>query len=187
MSQIKLHEEQAYVFETARELGYEPKIVSHERPTISCVEKLDLLKENPKFSEWTLDQMIKVLYFTRNHQPFIGLITPELGKNVRQHEIFPRVLGISKTESRKYWVDPKSVPSEMSWGTCTPFPLESSFGTEISDLIVIDHPPIRDKLVDISIGGSTKEMFKTSMHLQYGAIYEILRKTFTDRVHLFTR
>ena len=181
-----LHEEQKYVFEIARELGYELKLIRHERPTISCAEKLDLLKENSNFLDWTLDRMIKALYFSRDGYPFIGVITPEFGRNVKPKDIFPRDL-ISRGKAERYWVDSKHTPTGMSWGTCTPFPLVSSIGKgrEISDLIIIDHPPINDKLVDISIGGTEKEMFEISMHLPYRTIYEILTQQFGNRIHLY--
>ena len=54
----ELHPEQSYVFEIARELGIEPKILPHERPTISCSEKLDLLKEDSQFKSWTLARIV---------------------------------------------------------------------------------------------------------------------------------
>ena len=186
MPHTKLHEEQRYVFEIAEELRIKPELVYHERPTISCSEKLDLLKENSDFKDWTLDRIVKALYFNRNGLPFIGVITPEFGINIKPKEIFPKVLKISRGKAERYWVNPKHVPKGMSWGTCSPFPLVSSVGTEISDLIFLNHSTIRDKLVDISVGGSGKEMFETSMHLPYGAIYEILRKQFGDRIHILT-
>ena len=92
---------------------------------------------------------------------------------------------MSRREAKRYWVDPKHLPTGMSWGTCTPFPLVSSIGGEISDLVIIDYPPINNKLVDISIGGTEKEMFETSMHLPYRKIYEILTQKFENRIHLY--
>ena len=186
MPHTKLHEGQRYVFEIGKALGYELNLIHHKRPTISCVEKLDLLKENSDFENWTLDRIVKALYFNRNGLPFIGVITPEFGINIKPKEIFPRALEISRGTAERYWIDPNHVPKGMNWGTCTPFPLVSSMSTEISDLIFLDHSPIRNKLVDISVGGSSKEMFETSMHLPYGAIYEILKKQFGDRVHILT-
>lgn len=178
-----LHEEQQYVFEIAKKLGIEPKLIYHERPTISCSEKLDLLKENSRFKNWTLDRIVKAVYFQKNNHPFIGVVTPEFGTNIRPREIFPGPLGISKSKAEKYWVDPNRVPKGMSWGTCTPFPLSSTMDSEISDIIFINFPSINDQLVDISIGGINKESFVTSMHLPYLGIYQILKKQFGERVH----
>ena len=182
-----LHEEQKYVFEIARELGVELSLVHHKRPTISCEEKLELLKEEnlEEFSDWTIDRIVKSLYFHSNSNPYVGIITPEFGRTVKARDILSKTLKISRGKAEKYWVDPNHVPNGMSWGTCTPFPLTSSFGKEISDLIFLDYHPIKNKLVNISVGGTDKKSFVTSMHLPYGAIYEILRKQFGERVHIF--
>ena len=181
-----LHKEQKYIFEIGESLGYDLRLIHHERPTISCIEKLDLLKENPDFSSWTLDRIVKALYFSRNGLPFLGVITPEFGINVKPKEIFSKALKMSKGKAERYWINPNSVPNGMTWGTCTPFPLISSVGKEISNLIFVEHLPINDKLVDVSVGGTSEEMFRTSMHLPYTAIYEILKRKFGERVSIFT-
>ena len=179
-----LHKEQEYISRIGKILGYEPRLLHHERPTISCAEKLDLLKENPGFADWTLDRIVKALYFSRNGSLMVGVIIPELEKNVKPKDIFPEALGISKSIAERYWVSQTKVPNGMCWGTCTPFPLSSSMGTEISDIIFLEHKSIRNKLVDISIGGTGKEMFQESMHIPYIAIYEILKEQFWDKIHL---
>ncbi len=180
-----LHKKQSYVSEIAEELEIELKILYHQRPTISCGEKLGLLRENSQFKDWTLDRIVKALYFHRNNQSYIGFITPEFGGNVEPKEIFPEVLKISRSGAERYWINPSHVPMGMSWGTCTPFPLPFSVGGEIRDIIILDYPQINDKLVDISIGGTGIESFKTSMHLPYKSIYEILSRKFGDRIHLY--
>ncbi len=183
-----LQGEQRYVFEIARELGVELSLIYHKRPTISCEEKLELLKEenSEEFSTWTSDRIVKSLYFHSNSDPYVGVITPEFGRNVKAKDVLSKTLKISRGKAEKYWVDPNHVPNGMSWGTCTPFPLASSIGTEISDLIFLDYPPIKNKLVNISVGGTDKRSFITSMHLPYGSIYDILKKQFQDRVHILT-
>jgi len=183
---LHLHPEQNYVFGIAKELGVELKILHLSRPTISCAEKLDLLKENSDFKDWTLDRIVKALYFSRNSSPFIGVITPEFERNVIPKGIFPKTLEMSRGRAERYWINPEKVPKGMIWGTCSPFPFTSSVGTEISDLIFLDHSPIRDRLVDISVGGSSKEMFQTSMHISYIAIYEILKQQFGNRIHFYS-
>src|SRR3989304_4895344 len=110
MPHTKLHEEQKYVFEIGKALGYELKLIHHERPTISCAEKLDLLKENSDFKDWTLDRIVKALYFSRNSLPFIGVITPEFGVNIKPREILPKVLKISNGKAERYWINPEKVP-----------------------------------------------------------------------------
>ena len=182
-----LHPEQGYVFEIARELGVTLKILQHAKPTASCQEKLNLLQENSDFKDWTLNMIVKALYFHRNGGPLIGIITPELNRNPNPREIFPKLLGISKSKAEKYWAKPDRVPKGMMIGTCSPFPLASSMGSEISDLIVTSPQSIDDKLVDISVGGLDEISFRTSMHLPYGAIYQILKRQFGERVHLYTQ
>lgn len=179
-----MNEEQSYVFEIAKNLGYEPKLIHHKRPTVSCAEKLDLLKEDFEFIDWTLDRIVKALYFSRDSLPFVGVITPEFEKNVKPKDIFPKPLGMSRTNAERYWINPEKTPSGMIWGTCSPFPFVHSVGTEISDIIFLDHQPVKNKLVNISIGGFSKERFKTSMHLPYISIYEILKKQFGERIHI---
>ena len=183
MSYTGLHPEQEYVFEIAKGLGIVPRILNHTRPTVSCAEKLELLKEESpaEYYDWTLDRIVKTLYLGENgsgNGKLIGIITPEIGK-IKQHEILSSILGISKTQARNYWVSTNRVPRGMSFGTCTPFPLESTVGSEISHLIVMDHDSTkRDREVNISVGGVEKEAFTTSMHLPYRAIYSILLRKF---------
>ena len=183
-----LHIEQSYVFEIAGALGIEVKILPpHRIPTTSCKEKLNLLQEDPSFKDWTLDRIVKALYFSRNGLPFIGVITPEFNKNIEPKDIFPVPLKMSRGRAENYRIDRSRVPNGMKWGTCAPFPLESSMGTEISDLIVISYSSIDDKLVDISVGGTDEKSFRTSIHLPYGAIYQILKRKFPNNVHLYTK
>jgi hypothetical protein len=183
----KLHEEQDYIFEISNEKGIDLKIVYHTKPTISCEEKLLLLKEeNPEFKNWTLERIVKALYFSRNNDPYIGVITPEFKKLINPKEIFPIALGMSRGKAERYWINPKKVPKGMCWGTCTPFPLESSISeNEIERIIFLDYPEIREKTVNISVGGDTKEAFQTSIHLPYISIYEILKEKFPDYVYSF--
>ena len=187
----ELHPEQSYVFEIARELEVTPRILSHTKPTISCAEKLDLLKhESPnEFSTWTLDRIVKALYFSRKDWPFYAVITPEFGRNIDQREIFPRVLWMPPSSAEKYELSPKHTPPGMTWGTCTPFPLESNIATErgkIAGFLIVDYKPIWNEEVNISIGGPEKTGLRTSMHLPYWAIPEILKRQFgEDRVRLF--
>ena len=185
MSHSMLHTEQEYVPRIAKRLGIETRILHHESPTNTCDEKLDLLKQDHRYTEWTIDRMIKALYFTNNGQPFIGIITPESRTRIKQKNIFSKTLGISRTQAEDYYLNSQKVPKGMKVGTCTPFPLTSSIGTEIRSLIVVDVPGLRGKLVDISIGGEDKESQMRSMHLPYEGIYEILKRQFKDKVHLY--
>src|SRR3989344_5405128 len=125
MPHRELHPEQSYVFEIAEKLGIGMKILpTHRIPTTSCQEKLNLLRENPSFKDWILDRIVKALYFQKNGSTLIGIITPELDRNPNQKQIFPRVLGMSKSKAERYWPRTDRVPTGMIYGTCRPFPLE---------------------------------------------------------------
>ena len=193
MSYTGLHPEQQYVFEIAKGLGIVPRILNHTRPTVSCAEKLELLKEESpaEYYDWTLDRIVKTLYLGENgsgNGKLIGIITPEIGK-IKQHEILSSILGISKTQARNYLVSTNRVPRGMSFGTCTPFPLESNIATErgkIAGFLIVDYKPIWNEDVNISIGGPEKTGLRTSMHLPYWVIPEILKRQFgEDRMRLF--
>ena len=72
----------------------------------------------------------------------------------------------------------------MEVGTCTPFVPEDSM--KFVDYIFIQQEDKLDSLdVDISIGGTDKEAHKLSMHLPYGAIFEILKERFDGKIHKF--
>lgn len=182
-----LHQEQKYILEIGKELKVNTKILHHKRPTISCEEKLELLKEKSKFSDWNLEQIVKCLFFSKNDEQFIGVITPSSNKYIDTKELFLQVLGITRKKAKGYWINPKNTPTGMSWGTCTPFPLTSTLGNkkEIGNIIFYDYPEIDKKIVDISIGGNDKKMLQVSMHIQYKAIYDILTEKFGERIHLY--
>lgn len=182
-----LHPEQTYVFHHAIDIGAELRLIPHKRRTESCEEKLDLLKKNSRFERWTLDRIIKALYFSRGEEPLIGIITPKFENKTQTKKVLRDVFKLDVVQPDKYQVNKGKTPKGMTWGTCSPFPFASTVGDEreISDLIVYDHPPINSRFVDISIGGQ-KEGKLVSMHLPYKAIYQILVKEFGHkRVHLY--
>lgn len=181
-----LHEEQNYVFENAKKLGAEIELLKHLRPTNTCAEKLRLLHESPRFSDWTLDRVVKALYFGRSKQPLIGVVIPELEIDIDTKDLFCSKIKLlnSRGDAGRYWPNPEYVPKGMAWGTCSPFPLVSSVGKDVRDIIVVNYLPVKYKLVDISVGGESEEMHEVSMHLPYGAIYDILSLQFGSRIHL---
>lgn len=185
MHHSEFHPEQQYVFRIAKKLGIDIRILHHDSPTNTCDEKLDLLKQDHRYADWTIDRIVKALYFTNNGQPFMGVITPEYRTRVKQKDIFSKTFGISRTQANDYYLNSQKVPKGMKVGTCTPFPWASSMGTEIERLTVINTPELEGKLVDISIGGEDKDSQMRSMHLPYEGIYEILKKQFGARVHLY--
>ncbi len=173
ISEQSLHPQQDYIFELASVLGYEPKVVTHDTATKTCYEKADLLG-------WDPEQVVKAVYFHKDDY-VVGIITPELGEKIDIKDIIPRAIpSISRKKAGRF--QNSYAPEGMAHGTCTPFPYESVMEDGIDKLIIIDHPTIDNKLVDISIGGSDEKAFKTSMHIPYKGIYDILKTKFGDRI-----
>lgn len=101
------------------------------------------------------------------------------------------------------YVDPRPfiglecIPASMERGTCTPFISETEMKRlndfhyrPIKGIFIHDKPNLDGNqlnldnlVVDISIGGKGEEAHKTSLHLSYGAIYQILRTQFGEKVH----
>lgn len=168
-----LHPEQRYVTDIARERGIDLKLLRHQRETTTCAEKAELLG-------WPVSRVVKALYFEdRGHT--IGVITPEGGR-IKTVDLLSSVpaLELSRKEASRYRLA-REMPYGMILGTGTPFPYESAVEEGgIHELVVVDRPSLEDELVDISVGGKDKRI---SMHIQYGAIFRILRERFEDRVH----
>jgi prolyl-tRNA editing enzyme YbaK/EbsC (Cys-tRNA(Pro) deacylase) len=173
----RLHPGQDYVFDLADALGIETKIVKHDKATKTCYEKAEILG-------WSPDRVVKAVYFhDGSYGGLVGIITPELGRKIDTGKLIPQALpGVSKQKAASYTVDRHYLPEGMACGTCSPFPLESNMIDEISKIIIYDHPEIDDQFVDISVGGSDEESFKTSMHIRYKDIYTILSSKFGDKV-----
>jgi prolyl-tRNA editing enzyme YbaK/EbsC (Cys-tRNA(Pro) deacylase) len=169
-----MNKEQSYVTEIAKTLGIDISFHGHSKATDTCFEKAELLN-------WSSERVIKAVYFHDNGN-YVGIVRPELGDQIPQKQILQEALGISGNKAKRYYAD-KKVPRGMELGTCTPFPLESSLGSEISDIIVTKQPSVEDLLVDISIGGKGDAAHKISAHLPYWGIYEILKEKFSDRIH----
>ncbi|NQV90884.1 hypothetical protein HQ489_00245 [Candidatus Woesearchaeota archaeon] len=182
-TKLELDLEQQYVMDHAKLLGLEPKLIYHSKSTSTCQEKLDLLQETHP-GDWTLNQMVKALYF-RGHGELWGIITPEEGR-IPTEDIFAEILGIKHKKAKGYRpCAAERLPLHMEPGTCTPFPLASSMGYEITGLIVLNKPELQGRLVDISVGGIHEKSHRTSMHLPYDAIHSILKAEFDDYVHLW--
>lgn len=174
---IKLHPELQYVKDIGQRLSIDSKIVVHDRATITCAEKAQLLG-------WDVGRVVKALYFHTGDygDEIIGIITPETGP-VDSKRIISEAIGMDYKRAKRYTCNGYT-PTGMSKGTCSPFPRESTMGTEIGDLILIDHPELTGGTVDISIGDDFPQPFKTSMHISYDGIYAILKEKFGDRIKL---
>jgi len=181
-----LDKEQEYVLRQAQALGLDLQLKYHLRATDTCAEKLELLQEQDPKEEWSIDRIIKTIYFTKGGHT-VGVVIPEFGRDIPVVEVIGSALGLSIREASGYRkARREELPQGMEYGTCTPFPLESSLGYDIHELIVVEHAAIKDKLCDISVGGSGEEAHRVSMQLPYRGIRDILEREFSERVHSVT-
>ena len=181
-----LHEGQNYVA-----LAKNVKAVEHSIATSTCFEKKDLLDSSDPSGEWTDDRIVKAVFLYWGKDVY-GFVFPELGKRPNSlkmdaRAVLPNLLGISKSQSKRfsngYCLD------GMEYGTCTPFVLDTELdGFEMKDrrrvrgMFIHDCSHLEDKIVDISIGGSGSKAHRTSLHLPYQDIYDILNSRFPGKV-----
>ncbi len=171
----QLHHEQSYITEIAREKGIGFKLLQHQRETITCSEKAELLG-------WDVGRVIKALYFEDKGGHTIGIIVPENGQRINTTNLLSSIQGLDLTraESSRYKLA-RVMPYGMVLGTGTPFPYESAVEQGgINELVVLSRPELDEQLVDISIGGTDK---RVSMHIQHSGIFELLKEKFGDMVH----
>ncbi|HLC98114.1 MAG TPA: hypothetical protein VJC21_05020 [Candidatus Nanoarchaeia archaeon] len=121
---------------------------------------------------------------SQDYRPFFAPRVPRMRSDNSVIEVIPE--GYEAVYDKN-----ECIPSSMESGTCTPFvsfaeiysnPLErgkinDNYGG-IRAVFIHDEPSLDDKLVDISVGGRGAEAHKTSLHLPYKAIYEILVETY---------
>ncbi|MBN1792967.1 hypothetical protein JW826_04770 [Candidatus Woesearchaeota archaeon] len=185
---FRLHRNQGYVSEVAATRQIPVKLLGHPIETRTCDEKAELLSSYGW--DWDRSRVVKALYFSSidaGDKHYVCVITPETGRLVDVEAILTSYA--AKTEAQtgqpgRYKLN--GVPRGMSHGTCTPFPSHDLVRPEgagrIDRFFVLKFPELDDKLVDISVGGGTKEARKTSMHLPYGGIHAILSERFGDSV-----
>lgn len=176
---------QKYVQEIAERLEIKVKAVQHERATDTCFEKADLLGWNP-------ERVIKAVLLSKEQDDFFyGFVFPELGtreepQHIVKKEVLPELLGITKSEAKKF--RNFYPPAKIEFGTSTPFLPEELFLEEgvrrkfIKKLFVHGRPSLDDQLVDISIGGFGEQAHKISLHLKYKDVYEILHYKFGEKI-----
>jgi len=146
-----------------------------EKPTNTCCEKAELLG-------WDPERVIKIIFFQDAfYEYLVGIVTPELGKQIDTARLIPQALQ-EIDEKRASMFKPGSPPEGMAYGTCTPFPYESSMENKIDMILMYDHPAIDNQLTDISVGGKGKEAHKVAMHIRYRDIYKILKNSFGGKV-----
>tara|TARA_Y100000310_G_C20586010_1_gene765433 strand:- start:42 stop:593 length:552 start_codon:yes stop_codon:yes gene_type:complete len=180
----QLQPQQQYVTDIADQLGYGIKLVYHPHSTDTCQQKLSLLQQRFPEQIWSLDRVVKTI-FADVDDKLVGFVLPEKGQRVTEDlvESAYQQAGISGDYFRPD-VSRWYIPPGMEVGTCTPFVPED--GMKFVDYIFIQQEDKLDSLdVDISIGGIDKEAHKISMHLPYGAIFDILKERFDGKIHKF--
>jgi len=178
----QLQTEQKYVAELAQQLGYNIKLIYHQQSTDSCKEKLFLLEQRFPEESWSIDRVIKTIFADVDDE-LVGFVLPETGQKVTEELVKTayQQAGI-EGDYFKPSVSQWYIPPGMEPGTCTPFVPEDSM--KFVDRIFIQEEPGLDSLdVDISVGGTGEEAHQVSLHLPYGAIYDILKNKFDDKIH----
>lgn len=159
-----LGKERNYVAEEAERLEYTLELQTHETSTSTCYEKAEILG-------WHPSRIIKIVFFTYQSKVY-GFVFPELGKKLESKDL-AKSLSISSSQAKKQ-VRNHYIPSGMEQGTCTPFITEQNIAQGLGKIFIHEMPELDRETVDISIGGTGEEAHKTSLHLQYKAIHEIL-------------
>ncbi len=138
------------------------------------------------------DRLVKELYPeaelpSSDYRPFFAPWVPRMRFDNSVIEVIPE-------RYEAVYDRNECIPSSMESGTCTPFvsfaemhlnPLERGRINEnyggIRAVFIHDEPSLDEKLVDISVGGRGAEAHKTSLHLPYKAIYEILVAAYGEK------
>ncbi len=166
-----INNSQSYILECGRKLGYSLKIIEHDLNSDNCEDRSNILGVS-------LRDIVKSLYFCSNGT-FIGVILPGDFPRVEPKNLFPEILGMSKSKANKYSL--KRVPSGMSYGTCTPFPEKELIPEEIEFLLVWNGSI--ERTVYSALGGEDDLSHRLSLQLpSYDSIYQILIKEFGNNV-----
>jgi uncharacterized phage-associated protein len=178
---------QEYVTRISSEKGIPTKLLYHSHSTSTCKDKLKLLQDKFPKDDWDLGRIVKTL-FAAVDDDWVGFVMPERGKKFKlSGELAEEVYKKSdlKTVEKEYWLSkgPLYIPKGMEPGTCTPFVPKESMMKTVDHIFICDVPKLEKKVVDISIGGMGQDAHRTSMHLPYGAIFDILKHQFPDKIH----
>jgi prolyl-tRNA editing enzyme YbaK/EbsC (Cys-tRNA(Pro) deacylase) len=168
-----LNPEQQYVFQIAKELDLAVTLHRHPIPTRTCIEKASLLG-------WESDRVVKTIFFAADNN-LVGVVGTGAQPLNRKH-VLSQGLGITPKHARNYEIRRDALPRGMESGTCTPFVMESSMGSEIKKMIILDAPHLHDVMVDVSVGGYGVDAQRVSLHVSYAGIYQILSRKFPGAV-----
>ena len=113
----------------------------------------------------------------------VGKLTNEVVQS-----IFKRVGIKNEVLPEDPYIGEDAIPEDMQYGTCTPFISEKeakniSYFGELEAIFIHDNKD-RTRVVDVSVGGKGELAERTSLHLPYFLIFDILRKKYEEKVHL---
>ena len=175
-----LNEGQDYVVEAKEKYGFDIRAFRHKKATDTCWQKLDVLCEEFPDEDWTVDRIVKMVFFSTGGKLY-GVTFPELGTRENPERFSDRDLWAILSNSKKNVprIYNSVHPYGMERGTCTPlvpdYVFESgNYPMRVGKIFIHDAPWLEDKIVDISIGGYGDDAHKTSVHLPYYGIYDIL-------------
>jgi len=164
-----LHPEQHYVF--GHPQAFRMQAWTHAVPTSTCYEKANLIGFSP-------ERVVKALYFTNGERTF-GIILPETGSKINSGKILSQSFsGLSRNVASRSFRNGQ-IPLGMEHGTCTPFPRSDA---RVDGFVVHYAPHLDDQLVDVSVGGTGEKWHKTSLHVPYRIIPDILQERYAGNV-----
>ena len=170
-----LNPEINYVWELAHHHKIPVNIVKHNTPTKTCYQKAELLG-------WEPQRVVKAIYAAVD-EDICGFIFPELGQRLTEDDVKRHYQQIGANSEEFYLqVNNWYIPKSMEIGTCTPFVSESEMKL-IDHIFIKDVPSLDQQIIDISVGGKGEQARKTSMHLPYSGIYEILKAKYDGKIH----
>ncbi len=195
-----LHPERHYVPEIGKKLGIDMELVRHPRATDTCHEKADLLNETQREKLWTPDRVVKAVYLKiclngDKINKFFGFVFPELDKRIHRKDIrrmFDETGVTTYDEKKQSFPSMTSIvrgmdnngiyPANMEYGTCPPFPLESSMENEIEKIFIHGMKYKGSDVIDVSIGGEGEDYHTLSLQMPYHGMGDILTYAFGDKV-----
>ncbi len=154
----------------------ECSIVTHPKKTNTCYEKAELL------GEWSPLNVIKALYFEcPDTGALYAIVTPETGCFIDRSQIISALRLPQETHLKKA----STLPNGMSFGTCSPFILDSDASINGGRIqkILFDRETLVLKrhertLDDFSYG--TDHRF--SIQMNYYDCYDMLKRKFMDLI-----
>jgi hypothetical protein len=156
--------------------GHRFRVVSHPAETDTCFEKAELM------GAWNPLNVIKALYFENLQSKVLyAVVLPETGCFVNRARI-KELLGLPGTECIR---KATQLPQHMSFGTCSPFVVESDLRDSgglveriIFDTQALEFKSRTDDLDDFSFGLD----HRMSVQMSYYRAFEMLKDLFPGAI-----